>query len=585
MKFWQTSLTARLLALFLLLSIVPLVVTGYVAYDSGRQSIVRNVESHLESVAILKEQEIQSWVTHLEHTITWLAMSPQTTGDAATLATHTAGDPDYLAAHDSLAAEFTRLAALGHLSPVFLLDSASGQVIASSDSGWEGRFMETQPWFTQGKTNTHVSDIFHSLALGRPTMVIAAPVTDSEGQLLGVLAGHADLEDLSEIMLERAGLGESGETYLVNKGNLLLTESRSRPGLAFNTWVFTEGASRALEGESGVGLYLDYKEQPVIGAYRWLEDRNMALLAEIDQAEAFAPVMALRNTILGIGLGVALVVVVLGILFARTITRPVRRLVEGAEQIGQGNLDYRIAMTARDEIGHLSRTFDEMAGNLKTVTASRDQLDKEITERERAESQRDATLGALRRSEQWLSTTLRSIGDAVIATDAGGLVAFMNPVAQHLTGWDEAEAVDKPLEDVFDIINEQTGERAESPVARVLREGVVVGLANHTVLIAKDGTRRPIADSGAPMRDEEGNIIGTVMVFRDITEGKRAEEELHRRMEELARSNAKLDRFNSLLVGREVRMVELKRRVNELSERLGEPPPYDVSFSKGQGET
>ena len=114
----------------------------------------------------------------------------------------------------------------------------------------------------------------------------------------------------------------------------------------------------------------------------------------------------------------------------------------------------------------------------------------------------------------------------MIATDAKGLVTLMNPVAEDLTGWDEAEAEGQPLEGVFNIINEQTGERAENPVARVLREGVVVGLANHTVLIAKDGTRRPIADSGAPMRDEEGNMIGTVMVFRDISERKKAEEEL-----------------------------------------------------------
>jgi PAS domain S-box-containing protein len=144
---------------------------------------------------------------------------------------------------------------------------------------------------------------------------------------------------------------------------------------------------------------------------------------------------------------------------------------------------------------------------------------EDITARKRAQE-------ALRESKEWLSTTLRSIGDAVIATDAQGVVTLMNPVAQGLTGWDETQALGEPLEDVFHIINEQTGERAENPVTRVLREGVVVGLANHTLLIAKDGTKRPIADSGAPMRDEEGNIIGTVMVFRDITERRQAEEEL-----------------------------------------------------------
>ncbi|MBU0704982.1 MAG: PAS domain S-box protein, partial [Chloroflexi bacterium] len=144
---------------------------------------------------------------------------------------------------------------------------------------------------------------------------------------------------------------------------------------------------------------------------------------------------------------------------------------------------------------------------------------QDITERKRAEE-------ALRESKQWLAATLRSIGDAMIATDARGLVTLMNPVAENLTGWNEAEAMGQPLENIFNIINEQTGERVENPVARVLREGVVVGLANQTVLIAKDGTKRPIADSGSPMRDEKGNIIGTVMIFRDVTERRRAEEAL-----------------------------------------------------------
>ena len=143
----------------------------------------------------------------------------------------------------------------------------------------------------------------------------------------------------------------------------------------------------------------------------------------------------------------------------------------------------------------------------------------DVTRRVRAQQ-------SLQESEKRLSTTLMSIGDAVIATDAQGLVTLINPVAEDLTGWSEADAVGQPLEDVFNIINEQTGEQVESPVARVLRDGVVVGLANHTVLIARDGTKRPIADSGAPIRDEEENIIGTILVFRDITERSRAEKEL-----------------------------------------------------------
>ena len=141
----------------------------------------------------------------------------------------------------------------------------------------------------------------------------------------------------------------------------------------------------------------------------------------------------------------------------------------------------------------------------------------------------------LKENERWVATLLKSIGDAVIATDIGKLITFMNPVAEALTGWKQEEAMGKPLKDVFKIVNEETGERAEDPVVRALREGVVVGLVNHTVLIAKDGTKRPIDDSGAPIKDDKGGIIGVVLVFRDITERKIAEEQL-RASEERHRS-------------------------------------------------
>jgi len=121
---------------------------------------------------------------------------------------------------------------------------------------------------------------------------------------------------------------------------------------------------------------------------------------------------------------------------------------------------------------------------------------------------------------------MRSIGDAVITTDTAGRVSFLNPVAETLTGWNHEEAVGRPLERVFDIINENTRERVENPVQRVLREGVVVGLANHTLLIARDGTERAVADSGAPIKNKEGVIVGVVLVFRDVTEQRRAEQEV-----------------------------------------------------------
>lgn len=121
-----------------------------------------------------------------------------------------------------------------------------------------------------------------------------------------------------------------------------------------------------------------------------------------------------------------------------------------------------------------------------------------------------------------LRTTLASIGDAVISTDELGQVTFLNPVAESLTGWKTAEAVGLPLGQVFNIVNESSRESVENPATRALREGMVVGLANHTVLIARDGTELPIDDSAAPIRDEHGQVSGCVLVFRDVAEQRQA---------------------------------------------------------------
>jgi PAS domain S-box-containing protein len=132
--------------------------------------------------------------------------------------------------------------------------------------------------------------------------------------------------------------------------------------------------------------------------------------------------------------------------------------------------------------------------------------------------------GKERTSREQLLITLRSIGDAVISTDQRGRVTFMNEVAQGLTGWTLVDARGRELREVFHIVNQETRREVESPVAKVLSSGAIVGLANHTVLIAKDGREIPIDDSGAPIKDGEGNITGVVLVFRNITERQQAEE-------------------------------------------------------------
>ncbi len=208
--------------------------------------------------------------------------------------------------------------------------------------------------------------------------------------------------------------------------------------------------------------------------------------------------------------GILLLALLAGALLARSILRPITLLSAATERLASGALGARVELRQADEIGKLASSFDAMAERLQAQSRALVDANERLELRVR---ERTAELG----------TTLDSIGDGVIATDTDGRVVRINPVAERLTGWPEDEAIGRPLEEVFRVVQEETGLPVESPVKRVLREDAVVGLASQSVLVARDGTSRAVADSGAPIRDEQGALRGTVLVFRDQTEERRAE--------------------------------------------------------------
>lgn len=223
--------------------------------------------------------------------------------------------------------------------------------------------------------------------------------------------------------------------------------------------------------------------------------------------------------------------------YTRRVTPVVAHILKHMEDVKTGNKPGASLETNIREIDIMRAGGDRGTGEVRvTHTTWEGKLAYlisvyDITERERTEK-------AFQESEKRLSATLRSIGDGVISTDVAGNVTGMNMAAEMLTGWTNVQAVGRPVSEVFHIINTQTRVEAKNPVKRVLTEGRVIGLANHTTLIARDGTERQIADSCAPISSVGGQVIGAVFVFRDVTAEYVAREQLkqaNERYEQLAR--------------------------------------------------
>ena len=175
----------------------------------------------------------------------------------------------------------------------------------------------------------------------------------------------------------------------------------------------------------------------------------------------------------------------------------------------------------------------------------------------------------IRQSRENLAVTLRSVGDGLIATDAGGRVTLMNAVAEQLTGWAADEALGQPLETVFRIVNEETRHTVENPVVRVLREGRIVGLANHTVLISRDGTECAIADSASPIRHQDGTVRGVVLIFRDQT-GERVAETAREQLVAEHAARAAAEASAAALRASEERIRGVSERLNIILEGVAD---------------
>ncbi len=514
------KLVTKLTILFILLSILPLAIAGYIAFQNGKETIEQQTNDHLLSISALKMSEFNRWVNDNKRSLRFLAQRPLVRSNAALLTGHNGSleDPQYQEAYSYLINDHLAPAVeqAGGFLDLFLIRASDGKILVATND-FEGMYRSGQEFFLEGKDKTFVDSVVFEISTGEDHMHFSTPVLDEGGMTIAVLVGHADLGVVSSIIAQSSDVTISGDSYLVNNDNFFVTNPHLRENYALEKVLYTSGVEACLAGNSDTGVYENYLGINVIGAYLWMPAYRMCLLTEVDQDSALIPIKELRSTLVAIGIVGGIFVILLSVLVALTITQPVRQLVTGVQEIGKGNLDFHVSSKSTDELGSLAQSFNQMTANLKVLTASRDDLDKEINERKRAEErlviERD-------KAQRYLDVS----GTIFVVINNDLKVTLINKAGCKMIGCEEGEILGLDWFEHFIPERKRADTRA---VFKLILTGDMVPVEYYeNPVTTKDGSERIIAWHNALLVDKEGNIQGSLSSGEDITERRLAEEEL-----------------------------------------------------------
>jgi signal transduction histidine kinase/DNA-binding response OmpR family regulator len=361
------NLRNLLLRAFVLFALLPLLILSILTLWRHYRSSQAQVVAQLTSVATLKENQVNTWFDSLPAELEILVSNPSVSDNMAEL---------LLGQHNEFMLTGWRQLLVDTLllskssgqkfDEIFLIDT-NGDVVVSTNPTHEGESVKGERFFQEGLLNSVVQPPASKALFGQQPVILAStPVFDDLDMVRGVLAGAASLRTLEEIMSERAGLGQSGETYLVDENYQMLTSPRQVQGRPYPS-ANTLGVQKALQSkDGGYALYENYQQPPVsvLGVYHWLPALRLALVAEQSQSEAFNAIFQNMGLTLGLTFFTALLCALIAVLVARSFAEPLERLTAAATRMTGGDLDQRVVINRKDELGNLAAAFNAMARQL-----------------------------------------------------------------------------------------------------------------------------------------------------------------------------------------------------------------------------
>ncbi len=486
--FWR-QLRWNLVLSFFILAGLPLAILLIVIFDQLETQASEQVMGQLESIVILKQERIATWLSDSEFMLDLFLIDPVREEIFTTFAASTGSGSDATNnvspqnAINNLLGD--AVAAQTSFEEFFLYD-AGGRIVAASNLARIGQNVSGEAYYEASLRQNGLQTSSPDVDDAGLTMLMTRVLTDGNGQVKGVLAGRLDPNVLWQIVTDRTGLGDSGEIYLVTAGSNG-SSSLVRFGAEGQlTTRVTGGIEQVLNGESGSGIVASSRNPSaaVIGANRWIPELQMGLLAEVEKRKALAWLISLRNYSLGIAGLITAVVVILGLYNATYISKPIAKLAQAATRLAQGDLSGRASVAGPDEVGLLATTFNAMAAQLQQIRVAVD-----------------------------------NITEAIQLADPSGQAIYHNKAFTELLEYMPAElnAAGGPPS----LFANQT---VASEVFETIRQGQA--WRGETELCARSGRIIPVNLRASTITDENGETIAVVGTITDITERKQTEESL-----------------------------------------------------------
>ena len=402
MGIFGRSLMARLVGSFLVLSILMVAIVCVVTFYRAKATLESSVYARLGAVADAKTGALNSWVADQQRNLVFIGTLPQVGNEADRLLSEDSTTTQSKRARSELAQQLATVVRRTTDAQEFLVLDPSGRVRVSTVPSHVGKAQGTEAYFKQGVSHTAVENPYTSSLTGKPTITVSTPLflENGLGRQIGVLAANLNLDRIDGIVLPHAGLGTSGAAYLVGRDHRFVNKILATGAYAGE--IHSRGIDSAVARQSGQGLYSDYHGVPVIGVYRWVPEREAALVVEMTQDQAFAPARRLALEIGAIGVGVVLLMSI-GIYFAsRRIARPILAITETATAVTAGDLTRVAPVMSHDEIGTLAVAFNDMTGRLRDTLEGLEQRVADRTEElavqnAELEALHETTLGVMHR--------------------------------------------------------------------------------------------------------------------------------------------------------------------------------------------